>query len=145
MKQFFSPLALVVSLTGSVAEANTIPGSVVTCYKSAVSDLFEQALTEGLVRKYVNPEAVVEYLNIPEDKIDSNIEAKIIRSVIAFAQFVKKEIEKREDTTEESDLIFTFYKVYETKIVIKGTIDDVFFKISLEPNGECKVLDFVLE
>ena len=146
----FSPLAialsgaLTVTPTSSQAEIS-IPWSIVACYKWAVNDLFEKPLSESLVRSYVNPDEVIEYLKIPEKKQKPWLEEKVIQSVLSFAAYVKQEIQKREWTVSESELVFTFYKVYSTKIVLKGEIDNISFKVTLEPDGECKVLDFTLE
>lgn len=136
--------ALSVSPAPSQAEIS-IPWNIVTCYKWAVNNLFEKPLTESLVRSYVNPDEVIEYLKIPENKQKPWLEKKVIKSVLSFAAYVKWEIQKREGKVTESELIFTFYKVYDTKIVLKWEIDDISFKVTLEPDGECKVLDFVLE
>lgn len=136
-------LATVITLwTPEYTEANTvtIPWGVVQCYRSLYRDIVDGNITSEKVKEYVNPENVLIDMRNP---VNDSLKEKVIQSAKNFALFLAKKINENTQYTWE-DIVFTRYKEWSHKVLLEWKIADYNFKLYLEPNGECKVLDFTV-
>lgn len=131
-------------LPGSEASAKsvTIPGNVISCYKTLAWEILEWNVTSSDVRRYVNPENVLRDMRNP---VTDDLKEKVIASTLNFVKFIIRKVQAEWGNYSAQDVEYNQYRRWSHKILVWWNIGGKYsFKLYLEPSG-CKVLNFSVE